>query len=1103
LLSLFVSALAQGGSSSIICFGGCPRDKGVAQCNANFTCSIDCSTGYDNDHVCDHCALYDSENVYSLDTKPPINGKSICVHISPDRILNKSYNSYLPDEKHIRQMEISNIDYDAPAVFEFNDETFFDSGPCPNLISKQNPYKRGHWFRFDTKGYTGAYDYLILSFNASKVVTKNIYIDITSSNPNQVDSKCLTNNIIKNQTDFVQMDLPVADVGADKTFYGFMYQDGYEEVNITAKVFYQLRGGVDYEVVIDNDFIDSYMDGQPYVHTFDISRKGYFGCPICLPGLFGKNVVFNTNFVGNFSVAVTTTSSNRLVYMQEYGVLSDGNFGCFQLWKGERQGVLSSAGENAGVHVRIKGEKDTASLRYFSFVSFEMNADVTATFTRICEDNCHEDDDDEIGPKGYCSTKQLGCVCTVEDYGGERCEKMCYNNKTKRWVNITKGQYPTRYCRYGEKGCTFDCKCEEGYVTIDHLCVSQTCRNTDFNDPEVECAAGSEGCLANCKCDTSVGFTYDKEQHLCIPNKCGNGRMNDLVVIGKDSNDNDITREKECDGGLNCLDNCMCREGYKQDRNDRKSCTEKHISNTLIALIIVAAIIAFIIVLIILGVLLFFILRVKRIDLDIYRQQQPFYYLYLSGSVGKEPSIENKYTMDPLELDFGNENTLTAIFDTRFEKIEVKNKSKNKWIMVIFHTPNNPKFVFHFEPQVLYLRPRGFTTMTVFMTLHCTTHIKDMKIPYTVWFSKHKGVLSDIADLLKGKTFDDFTEEDKEKMNKLCKSVVKHYHHNLTIKTEAATSTHLDMDELNMREQPIAEGAMGRVYIGEYRTVPVAIKQFRWENLTHEEMEELKEDVMNECEIMDKLRNPFIANYIGSVTYVPQISMVIQFFALGSLGEYVRQDSEEYIKLPYNLKLRLMYDTARGMAFLHENRILHLDLKPDNLLINSLFADSACCVKITDFGTSRFTKKGSKSEDKGLGTPIYVAPEAYKDIYTEAGDVYSYAVTCWEIFYQEEPYKDFKSLFEIKDYVVSGKRLKLDDTIPTLLKNMIEACWKNEPDERITFEEVCKRFIAIVDDQEQHMELDADVDIEKIKRFVDEREERIQNMLTEFYDVLN
>ncbi|ELP89050.1 protein tyrosine kinase domain containing protein, partial [Entamoeba invadens IP1] len=454
--------------------------------------------------------------------------------------------------------------------------------------------------------------------------------------------------------------------------------------------------------------------------------------------------------------------------------------------------------------------------------------------------------------------------------------------------------------------------------------------------------------------------------------------------------------------------------------------------------------------------------NIRKVDINTFRTQQICYHYYLTGSTSAEPSKEEKYNIDPINLDFGNETKPTDVGDTRFEKIEVTNYSRNKYLMIIFHTPNNPKFIFHFDPQVLFVRPNGKKIITCYCTLFCTTKVRNMKIPFTMWQSTNKKVLNDIAELLKDKTFETFTQQDQTEMNKLKKNVSRHKHYYFTIRTDASSSTQIDMDELNIYETPIAEGAMGKVFIGNYRSVPVAIKQFKWENLSDDEMKELKNSVIAECEMMSKLRNPFIANYMGSVTYLPQVSMVIQFFVLGALGEYLRDTKEDFLRLPYKLKVRMLFDTARGMEFLHENKIMHLDLKPDNLLVNSLDFNSACTIKITDFGTSRFTKKSiNNSDDKGLGTPIYAAPETFQDVYTNAGDVYSFAITAWELFYQEEPYMHFKSIFEIKDYVISGRRLTIDEKMPKTLKKLIEMCWISVPDNRPTFDAITKYLVDV------------------------------------------
>ncbi|ELP91721.1 serine/threonine protein kinase HT1, putative [Entamoeba invadens IP1] len=249
---------------------------------------------------------------------------------------------------------------------------------------------------------------------------------------------------------------------------------------------------------------------------------------------------------------------------------------------------------------------------------------------------------------------------------------------------------------------------------------------------------------------------------------------------------------------------------------------------------------------------------------------------------------------------------------------------------------------------------------------------------------------------------------------------------------------------------------------------------------------------------MSKLRNPFIASYMGSVTYIPQVSMVIQFFILGSLGEYLRQEKEDYVKIPYKLKVRMLFDTSRGMQFLHENRIMHLDLKPDNLLVNSLDPNSACSIKITDFGTSRFTKKSIKNrEDKGLGTPIYAAPETYKDEYTFAGDVYSFAITAWELFYQVEPYDQLKSIFEIKKHVEEGMRLSFDQNIPALYKNLVEECWRSDPKDRPSFDQVTLKLVKIDEDVQRQYHLNILNEMDHLDYVIEKRSERVKRNLYE------
>ncbi|KAL7721196.1 Tyrosine protein kinase transforming protein ros [Entamoeba marina] len=219
--------------------------------------------------------------------------------------------------------------------------------------------------------------------------------------------------------------------------------------------------------------------------------------------------------------------------------------------------------------------------------------------------------------------------------------------------------------------------------------------------------------------------------------------------------------------------------------------------------------------------------------------------------------------------------------------------------------------------------------------------------------------------------------------------------------------------------------------------------------------------------------------------------MVTVFFELGSLQEYIHKDNQYDVILPFKLKTKMLFDTARGMNFLHANSILHLDLKPDNLLVNSLYSDSACVLKITDFGTSRLKQRVSK--EKGLGTPIYVAPESYTDNYSSASDVFSFAITAWELFYGIEPYSEFKSLFEIKEYVKSGKRLEIDDTMPESWKSWIERCWEPDPEDRPSFSVIINELSSI--ENVNYPELDLDVSYERIDNILQERKAKYAELL--------
>jgi serine/threonine protein kinase len=107
----------------------------------------------------------------------------------------------------------------------------------------------------------------------------------------------------------------------------------------------------------------------------------------------------------------------------------------------------------------------------------------------------------------------------------------------------------------------------------------------------------------------------------------------------------------------------------------------------------------------------------------------------------------------------------------------------------------------------------------------------------------------------------------------------------------------------------------------------------------------------------------------------------------GSLRERVRQS------LPEEEILRFLYEITDGLRHIHSHKIMHGDLKPDNILL-----DSTNHVKICDFGFACSLEEMHQSSMTMTGTPSYIAPELWDhDESVFVNDVWSLGVIIYEL----------------------------------------------------------------------------------------------------------
>jgi serine/threonine protein kinase len=237
-------------------------------------------------------------------------------------------------------------------------------------------------------------------------------------------------------------------------------------------------------------------------------------------------------------------------------------------------------------------------------------------------------------------------------------------------------------------------------------------------------------------------------------------------------------------------------------------------------------------------------------------------------------------------------------------------------------------------------------------------------------------------------------------------------------------------------------------------------------------------EFMAEVKIMSQLYHPNIVLFLGGTFPAAQtggaepdkLVMVTQYMRGGSLLQLI-----EDLQRPITLlqALTMARDTALGMNWLHSRNpcLLHLDLKPANLLI-----DEHGTVKVADFGISILVERGQVSKDSGRlrGSLPYMPPERLlQQPYDATADVYSFAMTVWQMLNRETPFSDLEKLFEqmnnMADFMVMFRRRvcqehyrpPLQSTAP-LVHDLLTRCWDTAARERPQFSTLISELNGLI-----------------------------------------
>ncbi|MES1910277.1 MAG: hypothetical protein MHM6MM_002902 [Cercozoa sp. M6MM] len=162
--------------------------------------------------------------------------------------------------------------------------------------------------------------------------------------------------------------------------------------------------------------------------------------------------------------------------------------------------------------------------------------------------------------------------------------------------------------------------------------------------------------------------------------------------------------------------------------------------------------------------------------------------------------------------------------------------------------------------------------------------------------------------------------------------------------------------------------------------------------------EPMLQELRTEIEILRRLRHPNVVSFYDAFESETKLYLVLELCRGGELFDRIAARGTFSEANAANV----MRSVLCAVSYLHENRIAHCDLKPDNFMFVS--KDEDANLKVIDFGMSKRRRRSRQKFSRMCGTPYYLAPEVLRGEYNESADLWSVGVVCFVMLFGFPPF---------------------------------------------------------------------------------------------------
>ena len=245
-------------------------------------------------------------------------------------------------------------------------------------------------------------------------------------------------------------------------------------------------------------------------------------------------------------------------------------------------------------------------------------------------------------------------------------------------------------------------------------------------------------------------------------------------------------------------------------------------------------------------------------------------------------------------------------------------------------------------------------------------------------------------------------------------------------------------------EETIGEGTYGKVKLAIHiqTNEKVAIKIINKKRLINNGD---NERILNEIKIMTKLNHPNILKAFEVFEDEKNYYIVMEKPTKGDLFNYICSKG----RLSMEESSFIYYQIVNAVDYLHKNKIVHRDMKPENILLTK-----DMIVKIGDFGLSKFFKSTEVKLQTNCGSPCYSAPEVlrgnrYKPIPV---DIWGVGIILYCMICGELPFEDEKEDILIRKVTLCNYACPI--FVNHIFKSLFRRILCSNPNERLTIDQI-------------------------------------------------